>query len=88
MIHQSEARSSVKPPEKQKLAHDSFAIAFLGVVLALIGIFLALGQHRVDQPSQLVGDGGQSSGLGGATGDLFGLASYHFAAGDHGARAM
>ena len=33
-----------------ELADDSFAVAFLKVVLALVGIFLALGQQGVDQP--------------------------------------
>ena len=35
-----------------------FAVAFLVVVLALIGIFLALGEHRVDQPRELMGRSG------------------------------
>ena len=38
-----------------ELPQDSLAVAFLIVVLALIGVFLALGQHGVDQPRQIVG---------------------------------
>ena len=41
-----------------QMMHDVLAIASLVVVLALIGIFLALGEHRVDQSRELVGRGG------------------------------
>ena len=47
----------------RELAHDFFAVAFLKIVLALVGILLALGQHGVDQPGQLVGSGGDGLGL-------------------------
>ncbi len=38
-----------------QLPQHTFAVAFFEVVLAQIGVFLALGQHGVDQPRQLVG---------------------------------
>ena len=41
----------------------ALAVALLLVVLTLIGVLLALGQHRVDQPRQLVGCGGDGLGL-------------------------
>src|ERR1019366_371391 len=36
----------------------ALAIALLVVVLALVGVLLTPGEHRVDQPSQLVGSRG------------------------------
>jgi hypothetical protein len=42
---------------------DALAVALLVVVLALIGVFLALGQHRVDQPRELVSRGGDGLGF-------------------------
>lgn len=39
----------------------ALAISLLVVILALVGVLLALGQHRVDQPSQLVGGGGDGA---------------------------
>ncbi len=38
-----------------QLPEHSLAVALLVVVLTLIGVFLALGQHRVDQAGALVG---------------------------------
>ena len=35
-------------------AHDTFGVALLVVLLALVGVFLALGEHQVDQSGQLV----------------------------------
>ena len=46
-----------------EVIHDSLAITFLVVVLALVGVFLALGQHRVDQSCELVGGGRDGLGL-------------------------
>ena len=55
-----------------EVMHDSLAITFLVVVLALVGVFLwwqplplcyALGQHRVDQSCELVGGGRDGLGL-------------------------
>ena len=46
-----------------ELPHDAFTVALLVVVLAPVGIFLALGQHRVDRPRQLVGGGGNGLGF-------------------------
>ena len=46
-----------------ELAQDPFTVAFLILVLALVGVFLALGQHGVDQPRQLVGRCGDRLGL-------------------------
>ena len=37
-----------------KWAQDTFAVALLVVVLALIGVFLALAEHGVDQARELV----------------------------------
>jgi len=45
-----------------EVARDAFAVALLEVVLPLVGIFLAFGQHRVDQPCQLVGRRGDGLG--------------------------
>lgn len=33
---------------------QALAVALFEVLLALVGVFLALGQHRVDEPCQLV----------------------------------
>ena len=46
-----------------QLAQDAFAVALLVIVLTLIGVFLALGKHRVDQPRELVGRSGYGLGL-------------------------
>ena len=46
---------------RQRPQH-AFMVALLVVVLALAGVLLALGEHRVDQPGQLV-SGGQAQGL-------------------------
>ena len=46
-----------------ELSDDSFAVAFLEVVLALVSVFLALGQQGVDQASELMGGGGDGLGL-------------------------
>lgn len=44
-------------------SQNAFAVALLVVVLTLIGVLLALGQHRIDQPRKLVGGGGDGLGL-------------------------
>lgn len=48
---------------QSELAHDPFAVSLFVAGLSLVGVFLALGQHRVDQPSQLAGGGGDGLGL-------------------------
>lgn len=45
-----------------QLPQDPFAVTLLVVVLSLIAVFLALGEHRVDKPRQLVR--GSRHGLG------------------------
>ena len=37
------------------------AVAFLVVVLTLVGVFLAFGEHGVDQSRQFVGGGGDGA---------------------------
>src|SRR5664279_3839856 len=37
-----------------ELSEHPFAVALLVIVLTLIGIFLALGQHRIDQTGKLM----------------------------------
>ena len=46
-----------------QVMHDALAIAFLVIVLPFVGIFLALGEHRVDQPRKLVRRSGDGLGL-------------------------
>ena len=41
-----------------KVPQHSLAIAFFVLFLALVGVLLPLGQHRIDQPRQLVCRGG------------------------------
>lgn len=41
-----------------EIAQHALAVALLEVVLPGVGVFLALGQHRVDQASELVGGSG------------------------------
>src|ERR1700693_4350589 len=41
-----------------QLQQNTFAVAIFVVVLALIGVVLALGEHRVDESRELVGGGG------------------------------
>ena len=38
-----------------QLAQDSLAVALLAIVLPLVDVFFSLGEHGVNQPSQLVG---------------------------------
>ena len=45
-----------------EVVHDALPIALLEIVLPLIGVFRALGQHRVDQAGKLVGGGGDRLG--------------------------
>ncbi len=45
------------------LADDAFSVAMLEVVLALVGLFLALGQQGVDEAGELVGRSGDGFGL-------------------------
>ena len=73
-----------------KVMQDAFTVALPKLVLPPVGIFLALGKHRVNQPRQRVGRGGngQSQCLGGTAGHALGHAAHHFAAGDLGARAV
>ena len=47
---------------RQRPQH-AFTIALLVVVLALVGVLLALGEHGVDEPGQLVSSGGDGLGL-------------------------
>lgn len=42
--------------------HDALAVAFLVVILALVGVFRAFCQHRVDQTGELVRGGGDGLG--------------------------
>ena len=44
-------------------SQNAFAVALLVVVLTLIRVYLALGQHRVDEPRQLVGGGADGLGF-------------------------
>ena len=44
-------------------SQHALAVAFFVVVLALVGVLLALGQHRVDHARELVGGGGDGLGL-------------------------
>ena len=44
-----------------QLAHDPFAVSLFVVLLALVGVFLALGQHHVDQPREFVGRSGDGA---------------------------
>ncbi len=46
-----------------QLSQDPFSVTFLKIVLARVGVFLALGQHGVDQPRQFVGRRGNRLGL-------------------------
>ena len=46
-----------------ELAQHALAIAFFEAVLTRVGVLLALGQHRVDQPRELVGGGGNGLAL-------------------------
>ena len=48
---------------QSELAQDPVAVSLFVIGLALVGVLLALGQHRVDQPSQLVGGGGDGLGF-------------------------
>ena len=41
----------------------AFTVALLVVVLALVGVLLALGEHGVHEPGQLVGGGGDGLGF-------------------------
>ena len=45
-----------------EVVHDALPIALFEIVLSLIGVFRALGQHRVDQAGKLVGGGGDRLG--------------------------
>ena len=46
-----------------ELAQHPFAVALLLVVLALLGVFLALGEHGVNQPGELVRRRGHGLGF-------------------------
>ena len=46
-----------------QVAQHPFAIALFVVVLALVGVFLALGKHGVDEPRELVGRSGDGLGF-------------------------
>ena len=48
-----------------ELAEHAFAVALFVIFLTLIGVFLALGQHRIDQASELVSGGGHRFGTAG-----------------------
>ncbi len=52
---QSELGSALR-----ELLNHPFLVALFVVILALIGVFLALGEHRVDEAGELVGCGGDS----------------------------
>ena len=41
----------------------ALTVVFLVVVLPLIGVFLAFGEHRIDQTRELVGGGRDGFGL-------------------------
>ena len=47
----------------REVAQHPFAVSLLVVGLALVGVLLALGQHGVDEPSELVGSGSDGLGL-------------------------
>lgn len=40
-----------------QLTQDPFAVSFFVVILSLVGVLLAFGQHRVDQPRQFMSGG-------------------------------
>ena len=46
-----------------EVVHDALAVTFLVVLLPLVGVFLTLGEHCVDQPRQLVGGGRDGFGF-------------------------
>ena len=46
-----------------QLPQDAFAVTLLVVILTLIGVFLAPGQHGVDQPRKFVRSRGHGFGL-------------------------
>ena len=46
-----------------ELSPVALAVALLLVVLTCVGVFLALGEHRVDRPRQLVRSGGDGLGF-------------------------
>ena len=46
-----------------QLPENALAVTLLVVVLALVSVFLALGQHRIDQAGELVGGGGDGFGF-------------------------
>ena len=46
-----------------EVMYNTLAIALLVVGLRAIGVFLAAGEHRVDQPRELVRGGGHGLGL-------------------------
>lgn len=48
---------------QSELAQHPFAVSLFVVGLALVGVFLALSQHCVDQPRELVGGGGDGLGF-------------------------
>lgn len=50
-------------PALGQLAQHSLAIAFFVVVLALTGVFRAVGEYRANQPRQLLCGGGHRFGL-------------------------
>ena len=47
----------------KQLSQYAFLAALLKLVLARVGVFLALGEHGVDETRQLVGGSGHSLGL-------------------------
>lgn len=46
-----------------EISQDALAVTLLVVVLPLVGVFRALGEHGVDQPGELVRGGGHGLGL-------------------------
>lgn len=60
------AATSFMPPFVGTLAEiveNALAIPFLVVVLALVGVFLALGEHGADQTNEFVGGSGHGPGF-------------------------
>ena len=46
-----------------QLSEYALAVAFFVIVLTSVGIFLVLGQHRIDQAGELMGGGGDGLGF-------------------------
>ena len=46
-----------------EVVHNPLAVPLLVIILTFVGVFLALGQHRVDEAGKLVSSGGNRFGL-------------------------